>query len=415
MALYDKLLYGVTAKPQTQESITAVNKGTDPGEVAQAPNNQAAAQDLFPNHSKIVPTNQYVSPQYVSSQPAGNLSNDMVQIPQDRTWAQQSALADPSINYKNASGGQYGEADWNAGGDSYWQGPDGKLYKGSKDGTVTPVNLMPWDSVVNKNTGVDYTSGSWGAQSGSSSGSGSGGTQLWGESGPAYGYDSRLDALIDDMSSMNYDNEYNNLLAAQLKKELMNAAAAQRGELANRLSASGIEGGMAQSNLASIDREAMSSLASGLADIKAKGMEQAYDDRQKALAGILEKMGIDVSRYGIDKNAETQQAALSNALQIAAMNKDTALKQLALDEQLGLGNLSLNNRQLDLDELLGTGQLQLGAEQYEGNLGLARDQAGADYTLELLKLYQYADESGKNYIDSLLNSSLTNPAAVGGV
>jgi hypothetical protein len=243
---------------------------------------------------------------------------------------------------------------------------------------------------------------------------------------------SSLDSLIAKLSSMPYDKQYSDMMAGNLRQDLMNTAASTRSELANRLSTAGVEGGVAQNQLADVDRTASMGMASGMSDIYQKSMEQAFADRQAALTASIQK-------YGVDAETAAQMAALQVQKEYNAGQLDISNKQLALDKLLGMGQLDLNRElgfgqldlnkelglgQLDLDRLLGEGQLDINRgrldldstlgrtdreiemEKLNQEFGLRTTEDQMNFALQLLQLAQYADAEEAKRLQSIASEIL---------
>jgi hypothetical protein len=205
----------------------------------------------------------------------------------------------------------------------------------------------------------------------------------------------KIQQLVDAMSSMPYDEDYVNLMAGNLREDLQNAGATQRGELANRLSASGIEGGMAQNELGGVDRSIAQGMSSGLADIYQTGMETAYEDRRKALEALLEQEGLGVQKYGIDVNAQVSRESIAQQASNAQLQYALGLKQLDLQQLLGQGELDYKTKALALEEYKATTDMQLALEQLSTGAAFQNTQLQTNTALTLLQYAMYADSAEK--------------------
>jgi hypothetical protein len=245
-----------------------------------------------------------------------------------------------------------------------------------------------------------------------------------------------MDALIQKLSSMEYDKQYADLMSGNLRQSLMNTAASSRDELANRLADAGVEGGMAQDRLAGIDRAASQGMASGMAAIQQKAMEQAYSDRQAALSASLQKYGVDaetataIAQIQAQKEMQTNQLNLDRELGMGNLsleeklgmgNLDLSKSQLELERELGLGNIDLKKSQLELDRELGLGNLDLGRtdrqieiENLNQKYGLQTKEDQMNFALSLLQLAQYADTEESNRLMQLAWEMLNQPATTNG-
>lgn len=248
--------------------------------------------------------------------------------------------------------------------------------------------------------------------------------------------DPRLNALIDKLTSNPYDAAYTNMMTGQLREQLMNTAAAARSEMANRLGASGVEGGLAMDYLGDVDREAARGMASGVTDILRAAMEQSYTDRlaalqalqglselgttanlknaELALQGQLGNRGLDIQQLlggreldireslgkgqlDLDKLLGTRRLDLEEKLSQGQLDLDKLLgtRRLDVEEKLGQGQLDLDKllgtRRLDIEEFLGTTDRQLALEEMNLRYGLQTREDQINLALNLLQLAQSAD------------------------
>jgi hypothetical protein len=105
-----------------------------------------------------------------------------------------------------------------------------------------------------------------------------------------------IDSLLEKLASFSLDDSaYLDKMKGNLRQDVMNSAASQREELANRLAASGIEGGMALDSLSGVDRAALSGMASGLSDLYQNSMDRTYEN----LMGIADRQ---IQRQGADRD-----------------------------------------------------------------------------------------------------------------
>lgn len=253
-----------------------------------------------------------------------------------------------------------------------------------------------------------------------------------------------LDSLINKLSAPGYDKEYSNLMEGQLRQELMNTAGASRSELANRLGAAGVEGGVAMDTLAGVDRSAAQGMASGMASIRQKVMEQGYADRQAALSASLQKYGIDaqtanqmaslqvqkelglkgldlerelglgqldVTRRGQDIDERLGLGQLDVTRRGQDINKDLGWGQLNLDKELGTGQLDLGRDRLNLDELLGTTDREIAIEQINQQYGLKTQEDQMNFAISLLQLAQLADAEESQRLMQIAWEILNQPAS----
>lgn len=112
------------------------------------------------------------------------------------------------------------------------------------------------------------------------------------------GFNNIAQSLASPTTSIPYDTDYVNLMAGNLRQDLMNTASSSRSELANRLASYGIEGGIAQDQLGGVDRAASQGMASGMSDIYQNAMENAYQkllgvtDRQIQVENLNQQFGL---------------------------------------------------------------------------------------------------------------------------
>jgi len=388
---------GTTAPPQTPEATQAQNKGSAVG--------GPAPITTLPE----APTKSYTSsPQYVAPNPAGSTPAATTGHgePSD-TYRQGTTPAAPTITgaltdptgqgtqYMNAQGQPYSASDLSSGQPAYWQTADGKWWMGTSGGAISSVYKAPWETIAGSTyrssvPGLPMNTTTTTSQSTYNQGGGGSSTT------PSTGLNNaKIQQLVDAMSSMPYDEDYVNLMAGNLREDLQNAGATQRGELANRLSASGIEGGMAQNELGGVDRSIAQGMSSGLADIYQTGMETAYEDRRKALEALLEQEGLGVQKYGIDVNAQVSRESIAQQASNAQLQYALGLKQLDLQQLLGQGELDYKTKALALEEYKATTDMQLALEQLSTGAAFQNTQLQTNTALTLLQYAMYADSAEK--------------------
>ncbi len=222
--------------------------------------------------------------------------------------------------------------------------------------------------------------------------------------------DSRINALLDKLGSMSYDQPYADLMAGKLNERLQGSSALAREELANRLASMGVSGGAAQSQLRGVDQALALGKSQGMGQIYGNAMDKAYADRQAALTGALGMRGQDISQ-----TTSAAQRALEEKLGMGRLDLDTLLGkgQLALDEKLGTGQLALNEKlgtgRLNLDTLLGTtGQaIDLQALAQTGQLTTQQQQLEA--LISLLGIDKSANADNINTLLQLVSLIYGSP------
>jgi hypothetical protein len=140
------------------------------------------------------------------------------------------------------------------------------------------------------------------------------------------------------LASPGYDKPYTDLYAGNMRQGLMNTADANRRELSNRLASSGIEGGVAQDQLGSVDRAASMGTASGLADILKNSMNEGFTNLRAAgqneLSSIDKQITMEAikQQYGLQTYEDQMKFTLSllQMAQYANAPEAATLMQMAM-------------------------------------------------------------------------------------